>query len=282
MADGAAPGGPYRDALLVILSDHGQTPGGDHGGGTHDETDTVLIAVSPAKLRARQQQQQQQQVQQQREGGLGKEELDRLQVSLQSDAWAVSTTSSSGTGASSSSSVPLSESTCGSSIPQIDLTPTLALLMGVPIPYGNLGKVPAQLWRVLARGGDGDPNAAAAGGEGAGWEGGHTAALAANAAQVHRYLNRYATVAKLPGKRLARCNRLFQEAQQAAAAAEASSSGSSSGSSTSQEPAAAWLEFLEAAAALARAQFTQFHGGFIWLGVVAMAAVVALHLFLCW
>jgi hypothetical protein len=33
---------------------------------------------------------------------------------------------------------------------QIDLTPTVAHLLGVPIPFGNLGKLPPHLFAALA------------------------------------------------------------------------------------------------------------------------------------
>ena len=43
---------------------------------------------------------------------------------------------------------------CASDLPQMDLAPTLAALLGVPIPFGNLGKVSPELWGfAAARGG---------------------------------------------------------------------------------------------------------------------------------
>ena len=39
-------------------------------------------------------------------------------------------------------------------MPQIDLTPTLSLLLGLPIPWSNLGKLDPQLWRMAAGGGE--------------------------------------------------------------------------------------------------------------------------------
>ncbi|KIY94906.1 hypothetical protein MNEG_13055 [Monoraphidium neglectum] len=296
MAAGAWPGGPYERALLLVLSDHGQTLGGDHGGGSADEADSVLIAAGAARLRASLLR---------RGGGAdvggdaggggegeavggggegwrppSEGELDRLQTELLSGGWAAAAaTAAAGAeeeegamgGSVPAAKAPAPEGgPCGGSIPQVDLTPTLALLLGVPIPFGNLGKVPLALWHVLAEGG-------AAGGGGA--DGAYAAALASNAAQVHRYLNRYAGAAKLPAARLARCNTLFENAEAAAAGGSEGGGGGGPEDGGAEGP---WLEFLEEAAALARAQFTQFHGGFIWLGVAAMAAVVALHLRCCW
>lgn len=33
-------------------------------------------------------------------------------------------------------------------MPQIDLTSTLSLLLGIPIPYGNIGKINYELWNL--------------------------------------------------------------------------------------------------------------------------------------
>lgn len=289
------------------MSDHGQTRGGDHGGGAPDETDTVLIAVSPAKLRARLAARRRRQQTQQPQDENGKElpwapllndaELDRRQTALQSAGWAAAWPT---VAATVTAPVPLSDLICGDAIAQIDLTPALALLLGAPIPFGNLGRAPRSLWRVLAErlpfaSGAGPaappqqrqqgnaPAAAAAAAEAAAEERAqrlYAAALEANAAQVARYLEAYSRVARLPARALARCRRLFAAAGATAAGGRAGGGGG--GVSGAQAEGAAWAVFLEAAAALARAQFTQFHGGFIWGGAAAMGAVVALHLWLCW
>ncbi|KAI8464250.1 MAG: hypothetical protein J3K34DRAFT_492384 [Monoraphidium minutum] len=308
VAQGAGPGGPYERTLLLVVSDHGQTLGGDHGGGTPDETDSVLIAVSPAKLHARL-----------ALGGadsgggarapLSEARLDELQASLLSDGWAARR----GAAAEAATApAPATELVCGGAVPQVDLTPALALMLGLPIPFGNLGKVPKALWAVLAppppppppppraaqaaaaeaEGADASIPAAAAAAAPA-----YVEALAANAAQVHRYLNRYAAAAKLPARPLARCNRLFAAAAALDAAGGGGAGAPDAGDEGVQAQAAgdeagrpeaeakleaAWTEFLDAAAALARGQFTQFHAGFIWAGVAAMGGAAALHLLLCW
>lgn len=336
MVDGAGPGGPFERALLLVLSDHGQTPGGDHGGGSADETDTVLVALAPGKLRRHEAQAgaggrggagAEGAGGGGREAGVGglaavaaaggqaqqlsDEELDRLQGELLSNAWARSGGTrgvSDGAGESAAAGGPAPEAVCSGSMPQIDLTPALALLLGLPIPFGNLGKVPEPLWRVLAEdldsdaSGAGGGNAAPATGSGNGgsvepgsvraWGrcGGaysYSAALATNAAQVHRYLNAYSRAAKLPAWRLARANELYSAAKAAAADAAPSGGGSGDTAEAAETAAAAsvqagWSAFLGDAADLARAQFTQFHQGYIWGGVAAVALAAALHLHLCW
>lgn len=39
------PGGVHERTLLLIFGDHGQTMGGDHGGGSSEEVDSALVAV---------------------------------------------------------------------------------------------------------------------------------------------------------------------------------------------------------------------------------------------
>jgi phosphatidylinositol glycan class O len=40
------PGGVHEDTLLLVFGDHGQTMTGDHGGGSQEELDSVLLAVN--------------------------------------------------------------------------------------------------------------------------------------------------------------------------------------------------------------------------------------------
>lgn len=42
----AGAGGKHENSLLLFMGDHAQTMSGDHGGGTPEETDTALLAVS--------------------------------------------------------------------------------------------------------------------------------------------------------------------------------------------------------------------------------------------
>lgn len=53
MVSDAGPGGHHARTLVTVLGDHGQTAGGEHGGGTPAETNTVLLALSAAELHRR-------------------------------------------------------------------------------------------------------------------------------------------------------------------------------------------------------------------------------------
>jgi hypothetical protein len=63
---------------------------------------------------------------------------------------------------------------------QIDLTPTVAHLLGVPIPFGNLGKLPPHLFAALAV----NSSTRAADSPAIAWLSQYAAALHANAQQV--------------------------------------------------------------------------------------------------
>lgn len=114
LAHGAHPGGPFEDTLLLVVGDHGQTLGGDHGGGSPEEVDSVLVALDVATWRH--------------------QGMKRQPSSM---------TPTPSTSGSREGSVP--------AVTQIDVVPTLAVMMGVPLPYGNLGMVAPHLLALAAR-----------------------------------------------------------------------------------------------------------------------------------
>ncbi|KAM4640260.1 GPI ethanolamine phosphate transferase 3 isoform 3-T4 [Amazona ochrocephala] len=84
-------------------------------------------------------------------------------------------------------------------IPQVNLVPTVALLLGVPIPYSNIGEVMAELFS-----GDGDTVSAALQ---------QLSVYHINAKQVDRFLQSYSLVAQdLPAEQLQRLQELFSGA----------------------------------------------------------------------
>ncbi|KAL8204124.1 UNVERIFIED_CONTAM: hypothetical protein K2H54_068252 [Gekko kuhli] len=81
-------------------------------------------------------------------------------------------------------------------VPQVNLVPTLALLLGLPIPYNNIGEVMGELFAV-----EGD---AAASGLA------QLAAYSINARQVNRFLHSYSLAAQdLPAEKLQRLQEQF-------------------------------------------------------------------------
>lgn len=84
-------------------------------------------------------------------------------------------------------------------VPQVNLVPTLALLLGVPIPYSSIGEVMAELFS-----GDGDAASAALR---------QLSAYHVNARQVDRFLHSYSLAAQdLPAPRLRHLRGLFSAA----------------------------------------------------------------------
>ncbi|GIL64386.1 hypothetical protein Vafri_18224 [Volvox africanus] len=247
--------GPYSRTLLLVLGDHGQTMSGDHGGGSDEERDSVLLAFHV---------------------GLWKQARQRAAAAAATgatkaagEAAAASTVCSGSPGGDEAAAkateagkdMPLPEA-----VQQIDLTPTLALLLGLPIPYGNLGKVNRQLWDMAhgegkrhttdhsAGGYSTSTNCsavteshtalaatAAADGAEAEYEGAlggalrsYVAALRANAVQVGRYLTSYAIRGGLPSDELAHCMHLLRAADEGFCRLTQRGNSSSNGSHSGQ------------------------------------------------
>lgn len=70
---------------------------------------------------------------------------------------------------------------CADDLAQNDLTPTLSALLGVPIPFGNLGKASPEMWAMAGRHCE---RSGGVGGSGRGWEASLREVAAANAEQV--------------------------------------------------------------------------------------------------
>lgn len=95
------------DALLVVMSDHGMTTDGDHGGETEDELEAVLFLYAKKPF-------------------------------LHADGSAHRNSGSAQT----------------DEVVQVDFVPTLALLLGLPIPYSSIGTLMPQVFPVSSRAGD--------------------------------------------------------------------------------------------------------------------------------
>ncbi|CAH9088478.1 unnamed protein product [Cuscuta europaea] len=107
----SGPGGLHENTLLLVMGDHGQTVNGDHGGGTAEEVETSLFAMSLKKPPS--------------------------PLPLESGP--------------SSCNVDLDgNKMCISSIQQLDFAVTLSALLGVPYPFGSIGQVNAELYALAA------------------------------------------------------------------------------------------------------------------------------------
>ncbi|CAH0479237.1 unnamed protein product [Peronospora belbahrii] len=156
------------DVLLAVLGDHGMSADGNHGGASDEETGAALFLYSKAPLVAT--------------AGDSEtahaNELQRYAKKLLDGS---------------------------REVPQVDLVPTLALLTGLPIPFGNLGSVIPSLFFMPSSSSDKSDNSALSAFQTL------NRALRLNLDQVRRYLFRYSSVSKLPRRAYDQLEKLFEE-----------------------------------------------------------------------
>ena len=180
----------YDDAMLLVFGDHGMTLAGDHGGGTPEETDAFLFAYHPRAAARRRRKRRARDAR--GGGGGGGDGGAPRRAELE--------------GAPFPRGPPTYEAT--RVFPQINFAPTVSAVLGLPAPFGNLGRIDRRAWDVAwagwrddaeeRRGEDGGEEAAKTVAEKTtvdAAEGSYAAATRAVAAQVRRYLRRYAAAA---------------------------------------------------------------------------------------
>lgn len=106
-------GGLHENSLLLVMGDHGQTVNGDHGGGTAEEVETSIFAMSLK-----------------RPSPFIPSEFDTSSCKLDLDGRKV----------------------CISSIEQLDFAATVSALLGIPFPFGSIGRVNPTLYGLVAAG----------------------------------------------------------------------------------------------------------------------------------
>ncbi|XP_059635878.1 GPI ethanolamine phosphate transferase 3 isoform X2 [Cornus florida] len=104
-------GGLNENTLLLVMGDHGQTINGDHGGGNAEEVETSIFAMSLKKPPSS-----------------VPEELNTSSCRLDLDGRKV----------------------CISSIQQLDFAVTVSALLGVPFPFGSIGRIHPELYALVA------------------------------------------------------------------------------------------------------------------------------------
>ncbi|KAI4335126.1 hypothetical protein L6164_013802 [Bauhinia variegata] len=109
----SGPGGVHENTLLVVMGDHGQTLNGDHGGGSAEEVETAIFAMSfkepPSSIPS---------------------EFDTSSCQVDLDGKKV----------------------CTSSMQQLDFAVTMSALLGIPFPFGSIGRINPELYAVGAGG----------------------------------------------------------------------------------------------------------------------------------
>ncbi|KAJ0094045.1 hypothetical protein Patl1_24700 [Pistacia atlantica] len=107
----SGPGGIHENTFLLVMGDHGQTINGDHGGGTAEEVETSIFAMSfkepPSSMPS---------------------EIDSSSCEINLDH----------------------KRTFISSVQQLDFAVTVSALLGVPFPFGSIGRVSPELYALGA------------------------------------------------------------------------------------------------------------------------------------
>ncbi|GMH39920.1 hypothetical protein BSKO_07824 [Bryopsis sp. KO-2023] len=128
---------------------------------------------------------------------------------------------------------------------QLDFSATLALMLGVPIPYGSVGKVFEPLWGISSSASEDEL----------------LQALRVNAHQVHHYLNAYSNIANVNLARLRQLQDKYKEIRDMETSASVED----------------YVSFLELSAAFAREQWTQFEPVSMVLGLAILGVTLFLQ-----
>ncbi|RKO93104.1 hypothetical protein BDK51DRAFT_19374 [Blyttiomyces helicus] len=160
------------DTVVFVIGDHGMDPKGDHGGDSEDEINAGLFVYSKRPLL----------------GASGRAALDAVIEGTRSIDFG--------------SDDPFVALDGHRTMPQIDFIPTLSMLLGIPVPFGNLGTVIPELFLVSEA--DAARNL--------------LEVTRANAHQVHAYLGAYSALRMAARLSMDELTALFRAAEDAFAA----------------------------------------------------------------
>ncbi|GJN37813.1 hypothetical protein PR202_gb26804 [Eleusine coracana subsp. coracana] len=149
------PGGPHENTLLLVMGDHGQTLNGDHGGGTAEEVETSLFAWSP------------------------KAPPDAVLSVLRESSCVIDMHG---------------KEVCISTMQQLDFAATISALLGIPFPFGSIGRVNPDLYALSAGTWDSKrmgANACTSQNDVEAWMRRYAEVLCINSWQVKRYVDVY-------------------------------------------------------------------------------------------
>ena len=119
----AARESEFERTLLLVMGDHGQTETGEHGGNSHQETSTILMAYNLGSKTE----------EQQNSTPPKKKDIPRKSAAAPSD-----------------------EFKCPQFMSQLDFAATLSAVLGLPIPFSNVGQVSWDLWTLGLHAGGGE------------------------------------------------------------------------------------------------------------------------------
>ncbi|KAK8914641.1 hypothetical protein KSP39_PZI024417 [Platanthera zijinensis] len=248
------PGDLHENTLLVVMGDHGQTLNGDHGGGTAEEVETALFAMS-----------------------LGNPSTS-VASALNSDYCHPDLNG---------------KKMCIGTFQQLDFAVTMASLIAIPFPFGSIGRINPELYALAGSSFEVRNNCAETCGSHSNldsWMMNYVNNLCLNSWQVKRYIDSYSTasVIGLPAKDLYYINTLYSEAQRSwpdiiklAVSYENDIHIGINDNTTSalQRQVDAYSRFLASVAKLARSEWTEFNLKLMGFGLCIMLTSLSVHLF---
>ncbi|KAL3621584.1 hypothetical protein CASFOL_036496 [Castilleja foliolosa] len=244
------PGGLHENTMLLVMGDHGQTLNGDHGGGTAEEVETTIFAFSSKK--------------------------PSIPLLTTAD----------------SSSCELDmhgRRVCVDSIQQLDFAATISALLGIPFPFGSIGRVNPELFSLAGStwnqemSTDGDDQSPS---EGNSWMKDYVNVLCINSWQVKKYIDVYSSLSLIgfSEKDLLYVSELYSKAQELWSITSKTFSDNSQSAFASsplqKRQLDAYSAFLESVAALARSSWTEFNLRMMGIGLCIMLSSLYLHVFL--
>lgn len=243
----SGPGELHENTLLLVMGDHGQTLNGDHGGGSPEEVETSIFAKS----------------------------FKRLPFSIPSEL----DTSSCGTNMD-------GKPICFSTIEQLDFAATISAMLGVPFPFGSIGRVNPELYALGAGASlveDADVEGCKNYTHVHKWLRHYVDVLCVNAWQVKRYIDVYSTssVIGFPSEDLLHVSDMFSQAQENLSHVKSSFSCKEESHDASllalKTQAEAYLRFLSSVIELARSKWTEFDLKLMAIGLSILFISLLLH-----
>ncbi|CAI9777096.1 unnamed protein product [Fraxinus pennsylvanica] len=246
----SGPGDLHENTMLLVMGDHGQTLNGDHGGGSAEEVETSIFALSLKKPPS---------------SALAAFDKSTCQLDMQG------------------------RRICLSSIQQLDFTVTVSALLGLPFPFGSIGHVNSELFALAAgtwnleRLATHDRQSLSELDE---WMQNYVNVLCINSWQVKKYIDVYSSLSLIgfSEKDLLHVSELYAQAQEFWSLTSKSSVLHENESSSTLLPAIkrqieAYSAFLASVASLARSNWTEFNLKLMGIGFCVMLFSLFLHAF---
>ncbi|KAH0720084.1 hypothetical protein KY284_005114 [Solanum tuberosum] len=246
----SGPDGLHENTLLLVMGDHGQTINGDHGGGAPEEVETSLFAMS----------------------------LQKNPSSLLS-----------GTDSSSCRLDTEKRKICTSSIEQLDFAATVSALLGIPYPFGSIGRVNPELNALAAGTWNLDIFTPESGINLSGserWMQNYVNVLCMNTWQVKRYIDVYSasSVIGFSDKDMSHVSHLYAQAHDnwlhtKEAVLNCKSKSCSTLLPQLKKQVEAYFNFLSSITALARSKWTEFNLKMMGTGLCILLLSLFVHIF---